>query len=213
MQGSPIKKNILGKKFGYLTVISRIGKRGSRWLCKCFCGKEKYFYSSDLFTRHNTSCGCMDGKAMFIHGLWKTRFRRIYDGMRKRCKVKNNDNYHRYGGRGIKLMWKDCLSFKNDMYESYLVHVEKFGENETQIDRINNDGNYCKENCRWVTRKEQSRNTSQNVLVPYNGIEITVTEYCELTGKKRHTIYGRLKRGWGLDRVLTEKIHVECYHG
>lgn len=84
--------------------------------------------------------------------------------IKRRCKYKNQDNFKYYGGKGIEVVWKNYKDFKNDMYESYLEHLRLFGHKNTTIDRINNSKNYCKENCRWATAKEQVSNRSNTVV-------------------------------------------------
>lgn len=91
------------------------------------------------------------------------RFKSVYNSMVSRC---NNKNNPRYGGRGIRVEWKSFDDFKNDMYETYLLHITnnlcKYGRN-TSIERVNNDGNYSKGNCTWATRQEQAKNKGTNV--------------------------------------------------
>lgn len=105
---------------------------------------------------------------MLIHWLRKRggnqRFAGIFNAINQRCNNPNHKNYPLYWWRGIKNEWPDVLSFKNDMYPSYLEHVNKYWEKNTSIDRINPNWNYNKENCRWATQKEQLNNLRTNVV-------------------------------------------------
>jgi hypothetical protein len=80
----------------------------------------------------------------------------IFNAMRRRCKYPSQKSYKYYGGKGIIVEWNKYLDFKNDMYGSYLEHISIYGKRETTIDRIDSDKNYCKENCRWATYKQQA---------------------------------------------------------
>ncbi len=139
------------------------------------------------------------------HGLSGTRFYNIWDIMKKRCRDKNRECYKYYGGKGIIVCeeWKTCMSsFKNDMYESYLEHVKEHGEMNTTIDRINNNGNYCKENCRWATRKEQNNNFGMNKFLTYKEETLNITQWADKLGFSRTTLYNRLQQGWSTKRTL-----------
>ncbi len=107
------------------------------------------------------------------HGMSKSRIASIYSNMRTRCTNPNVLAFRNYGGRGIKCLWVSFLSFKEDMYESYLEHVAKYGEKNTEIDRINNNDNYYKENCRWVSRAE-------NCLNRRNTLNLEDCEVCKV---------------------------------
>lgn len=100
-------------------------------------------------------------KLIAQYGELYYRFR----GIKNRCQNKNQKDYHYYGGRGIKCEWKTYQDFKNDMYESYLEHKKIYGKNNTSLDRIDNNGNYCKENCRWATLKEQYKNKRNTISI------------------------------------------------
>lgn len=133
------------------------------------------------------------------------RLRNLWSGMKQRCYNPKNLRYNCYGGRGIKVCerWLDYYNFQEDMYESYLEHVAEFGEKDTTLDRIDVNGNYCKENCKWSTKKEQANNKTTNIFTPTGE---TLFNYCKRTGINYNTVRGRLKDGWTLEKALSEPI-------
>lgn len=152
--------DITGKRFGKLVTIKFVERKGRnyRWLFKCDCGKEKMIYKNHILgKRTQIDCGC-DKQFKRRQPLFGTKFYHTFYLMKQRCENINNPNYFRYGGRGIEVVWKSFTSFKEDMYRSFLKHNNKHGGRNTSIERIDNDGNYCKENCKWATQKEQSLN-------------------------------------------------------
>ena len=122
------------------------------------------------------------------------RLRCIHDHMKQRCSNKNNTVYHCYGGRGIKVCkeWQEYLPFKK-------WSLENGYKDNLQIDRINNDGDYAPDNCRWITITEQSRNRSTNVT--YKG-ECSYDGSVRLGGNPR-LISRRLRLGWTLEKAFT----------
>ena len=169
------RKDITGQKFGRLTAIrfSEMKKKRSYWVFRCECGVEKIIYAQCVTAKNGStkSCGCLsrenNRKARhlthgFSRGGKRNRFFVIWEGISNRCKNKKNDNYFWYGGRGTKNEWNTIERFRDDMYESYLKHVAEYGEKQTTIDRINNNGNYCRDNCKWSTWKEQQNNRRNN---------------------------------------------------
>lgn len=115
-----------------------------------------------------------------IHGLSHTRIDNIYRAMKSRCYNKNNAKYHRYGARGIKM----CDSWLNDK-SAFFTWAFNNGYNEDlTIDRINNNGDYCPENCRWVNLSEQANNKSTNVIIAFEGDFYTMAEFCRKYGLK-----------------------------
>ena len=127
------------------------------------------------------------------HGLSNTRFFFIYGNLVRRCNSIKNNRYYRYGARGIQCEWKNFIEFRDDMYESYLLHCKQYGEDNTQIDRISNKGNYCKKNCRWATLVEQARNRGNTIIIKIDGEEKSLREWCLIYKKPYKTIYARVK--------------------
>lgn len=152
---------MVSMRFGKWIVVSEApkqeGRRSKFYLCRCDCGTEKV-HRSDTLTRGGSTackpCGLVkSNNAKFKHGMSKSPTYVIWQGMHNRCKNKAHTRYHCYGGRGIKVdkRWDSFQNFLKDMGEC---------PPGLQIDRINNNGNYCPENCHWVTPKENANNRS-----------------------------------------------------
>lgn len=200
--------DITGHKYGRLTVLYEdleyLG-RGRKWVCKCDCGTIKSYFMSNLRSKRNTpkTCGCIfhDGTLKKgTHNMRNSRLYCIWRSMKQRCLVTTSTAYHNYGGRGISICqeWIDNFkSFRDWAYSS------GYSDNLT-IDRINNDGDYCPENCRWISKKAQCSNKRTNVFFEYNGEIHTLTEWSEITGLNRHTIAYRINHNWPKDKILIE---------
>ena len=141
----------------------------------------------------------------------KTRFYVIWRGVVSRCTNKNYFKYKNYGGRGIRVCkrWESFENFRDDIYTSYLEHIKQFGESQTSIDRINNDGNYEPLNCRWATYRVQNRNTKQNHWIEFNGQRMVLTDWAKKLEIKPTTLLKRIIK-WPLERALTEPINKNC---
>lgn len=120
---------------------------------------------------------------------------RTWSGMIQRCKNPNEPAFNRYGGRGITVC-DDWLNF-----EGFLADMGERPKGKS-LDRIDNNGGYCPENCRWATRKEQSNNTRTNRRITYKGKTKTLAEWSRCTGIKPSTLRTRLWRGWSIRRAL-----------
>lgn len=164
--------NIQSKRFGRLIALEMIerDKNGKQiWNFRCDCGKSKLLLKEAVVGGRIQSCGCLFiekakflGKSHERHGMSRTNFYNIFNSIRSRCTNPKVRNYHRYGARGIQCLWKDFTEFYKDMYASYVRHKKIFGGRNTSIERVNNEGNYCKSNCKWATMKEQQNNRNNN---------------------------------------------------
>lgn len=188
--------DLTGQRFGRLTVLSLAKiERKTYWYCKCDCGKETISDSSSLRTGHKKSCGCLHDdlsrerltKMNETHGESKTRLYKIWVDIKKRCYRKTFWAYDRYGGRGITLCdeWHDYTVFRDWCIANGYA-------DDLTIDRIDNDGNYEPSNCRWVDRKTQANNKSNVRHITYNGETKTVSEWAEIIGVNRQTLYNRI---------------------
>lgn len=179
-----------GRRFGRLVVQKDIRRTDMpinrhHWCeCLCDCGNTCLVEYRKLVSGDTKSCGCLYEEAVkygsITHGMSKTRFWRIYTNIGLRCNNPKDLNYLNYGGRGIKCLWNSFEEFKEDMYGSYLEHVEEYGENNTSIDRIDVDGDYCKENCRWATQQEQANNKRNNIYLYYGNHKYTLPDLARL---------------------------------
>lgn len=133
-------------------------------------------------------------KKAYINGV-REKLHRVWDAMIQRCTNPNTSGYKYYGGRGIKVCddWFDYQKFYRDMGDP---------PKGMQIDRIDNNGNYTKSNCRWATAKTNQRNKRDNHKIKYKGKELCLEEWAEVTGQKANTILTRLRRGWSVGEAL-----------
>lgn len=153
------EKNLLWMRFWSLTAINRLRCWWSGiwiiWQCRCKCWKIIEKSTRELLNWKNQSCWCYRKKSYW---LVKTQFYYKYNDIRCRCENEKAYSYHIYWGRGIKCERKTFQDFYKDMYDSYVEHCKKYWKENTTIDRINSNWNYCKENCRRATYKEQANN-------------------------------------------------------
>lgn len=190
-------RNLTNQRFGRLIAIEKVNKTGqSQWLCKCDCGNVTIVASNNLIRKNTLSCGCYQkdrtSKTKKIHGDAHTRLYNIWSGMRRRCLCKSEPAFKNYGGRGVTVCKEWQESFVN-----FKVWALKNGYSEDlTIDRIDVVGNYCPENCRWATLKQQENNRRDNVCVTVNGETHTLAEWSEITGISYNTITKRRYRGW-----------------
>lgn len=202
-------KDLTGQRFGRLLVVSRAESKNGRtcWNCLCDCGNTCIVRKSELLSGDTQSCGCLfkeyahTPKKYFDHEN-KCRLYRIWQAIKNRCYNHNIPQYKDYSGRGITVCeeWKDdYLAFRNWALNN--------GYNDTlSIDRIDVNGNYCPENCRWTDVKTQCRNKTNNHLLTYNGETHTVVEWSEIIGISENALFSRLYRGWSVEKALSTPL-------
>lgn len=196
------------KKYGRLTIVRQLdisedGKK--RYLCKCECGKETIVFAENLLSGHTKSCGCLkkeiiEAGAHTTHGLSKTRIYRIWKGMRKRCKNPNDSNYHKYGGRGIKV----CSEWDSDFLSFYYWAMENGYDDSLSIDRIDNNKGYSPDNCQWSSEARQANNRRSNHLVTIDNKTHSINEWSKIVGISTVVIYKRIKQGMTEVEAITK---------
>jgi hypothetical protein len=198
--------DLTGKRFGKLTVVSFAYMRGTRsyWNCICDCGNEKIAGIDHLKNGDIVSCGCVQKSTLppshKKHGMSNTRLYTIWALMKYRCYNPSRREYHNYGGRGIKVCdeWMEFDSFMRWAFNN------GYSENLT-LDRIDNDGNYCPENCRWVDRKAQQNNRRSNRLITFKGITKNITQWASDNNLPYYVLKKRLDvLGWSFERAISE---------
>lgn len=199
----------IGQRFGSLVVIDYFGKTkhyNKKYLCECDCGKKRIIFESNLLRGKSTSCGCQR-KNNLTHGMANTPAYFAWKNIINRCDYPKADSYKYYGARGITYdpKWASFEGFWKDMGDSYI-------EGST-IDRIDNNGNYSKENCRWVDAKEQARNKRNNHLLTYKGKTKPLIVWAEELGISRQTLQSRLtQRGWSVEKSLSTPVKTQYRH-
>ncbi len=155
-----------GIKYGRLTLIENVNKKGRYfWKCRCDCGKITYLKAGQIGTNTN-SCGCYKIESHRTHNESKTRLYNIWCMMKARCYRKSSGSYSNYGARGITV----CEEWKNS-YESFKEWALENGyADNLSIDRIDCNGNYCPENCRWADNSTQVNNRRPFGKIPITGI-------------------------------------------
>lgn len=200
-------KDITGQKFGRLTAVRIHLEPGARtkWLCRCECGKEKVIPLGSLTSGRGKSCGCLrrenTSKTFRKHGLMDEPLYSTWISMRSRCRNKKNPSYKRYGSRGIDVCpeWDDFRSF----YKWAMTNGYKAG---LSIDRIDNDGNYEPNNCRWADKETQANNTSKNVFLEIEGITRTISEHAKHYGMDYSHLYYRYESGFREEQLIAPSM-------
>ncbi|MCR4329589.1 MAG: hypothetical protein NUV65_03510 [Candidatus Roizmanbacteria bacterium] len=128
----------------------------------------------------------------------RSKFYKLWVGVNRRVGKQKN-----YRNIIISDEWREFQAFFDDMFNSYCEHVNKYGEKHTTIERIDRNGNYCKENCVWATQKVQANNRSSNVYIFYNGETKSISDWARKLGISRQALAQRIEKGWSLDKIFS----------
>jgi hypothetical protein len=206
--------DLTGQKFNRLTVLALHHKDmrfRAYWTCQCDCGNVIIVRSDCLRSGNTKGCGCLQPEASrknllqytFRHGEHGTRLYNIWRGMLYRCRTKNPKSGANYSMRGIRVCeeWKDFLNFK----QWALSHGY---DDSLTIDRIDVDGDYEPNNCRWANMLEQQNNRRDTIYVTFAGLNQPLRSWARQIGISPLALYQRIyKAHWPIERALTENVH------
>ena len=201
------KDDLVGLKYGRLVVTGLADKKAGRrlhWECSCECGGFIVVRGSELKAGNTVSCGCYNRQAasarLLTHGFCRFPEYSIWTGLVLRCTDPKIKQYPDYGGRGITVC-EEWLSFEN-----FYRDMGPRPSRQHSLDRKDNNGNYCKDNCRWATMKEQQNNRRSNRILELGGESLTMSQWSDKIGIRPGTILARLSSGWSVERALTQPL-------
>lgn len=208
--------DLSGRRFGRLTAMEYAGRKNGRtlWRCLCDCGNETITGYSNLLNGITKSCGCLGMETRIrtghnnrtsasmslcdnlrshpLYGLWLSMLTRCYN-KKHRC-------YKHYGGRGIKV----CERWlpKNMGFENFLNDIGERPSTEYTLDRVDVNGNYCPENCRWANHAQQANNKTNSVIVYYHNIRTPLKEICDRLGMNYSTVAHQIQKGFDINAII-----------
>lgn len=199
-----VKIDLKGHIYGDLEVIRIVVDepgRKKKWLCKCKCGNECIVAGSNLRNGHTKRCSeCgykMTSKKNMVHGKTRTKLYYVWRGILNRCENKKFKSFLDYGARGISVCedWHDPKKF--------FEWAEESGYHDgLEIDRKDTNGNYCPDNCRWITRKENANNKRNNKIIEHNGESKTLAEWARYYDVNYKNLSRNLKKGYSLEEAV-----------
>lgn len=220
--------DISGQRFGRLVAIEHAGRvvnkngfRTTLWRCKCDCGNESVVRYPLLVSGNTRSCGCLErenkerivrlsqetnlksASVDFYNGnLDNHPLRLIWKSMLTRCNNSHAKSYTHYGARGIKV----CERWQRDNngFENFVNDMGERPTPEHTLDRIDYNGDYCPENCRWATPAEQANNKTDNVYIKVGGKQITAKQFCKMLGLNYWVAIKQIQRGYDINLIAKD---------
>ena len=203
---------MIGKKYNKLTVIKvddeRSNEKRKYYLCQCECGNMKSVRSDCLKSGQVKSCGCLNYKSRG-DGRTKEKLYHVWASMKNRCNNPNDPHFKDYGGRGIRVCekWNGSHSYPEFKKWAY----ENGYKEGLSIDRIDVNGDYCPENCRWVSQKVQTRNLRCNISITYKNETHILSDWAEILNVNVNTLYSRIvKLDWDIDKAFETSTENCC---
>lgn len=205
----PRRIDLTGKRYGRLTVVEYAGKTNNGktlWKCNCDCGEIAIIRSDRLKSGETKSCGCerkeKSAERMTIHGNSCKRLYKIWRGIINRTSNPKTKVYERYGARGILI----CEEWKKSFETFERWALENGYEDTLTIDRINSNGDYCPENCRWTDWKTQENNRRNVKKFLYNGEVKTIPELAEKADIRTETLRERINNGMEIHNAVEKPV-------
>lgn len=213
-------RDLKGQQFGKLIVIHQVERPANTrcknifWLCRCTCefGNSIIVPSNKLISGHTKSCGCyqkeMASRSNSTHMQTKTKLYSIWQAMKRRCYYTKDLRFKSYGERGIIV----CEEWLHN-YEAFRDWALSHGFDENlSIDRIDVNGNYTPDNCRWTSMKIQQNNKANTRFFKHNGESHTLSEWSTITGINYKVLHARMnKLNWSIEKALTEPLRSKKY--
>ena len=207
--------DLTGQRFGRLVVIregERTPQRRIKWLCQCDCGSQVVVDGVSLRRGVSQSCGCLRAelakRKFTTHGGRSSRIYKIFHDAKQRCYNQSNPDYQHYGGRGIAI----CEAWLQDFAIFQDWALQSGYHTGLTLDRMDVDGPYSPENCRWVSMKVQQNNKRNNHRITFRGETHSISEWADITGIPYYTLHSRIvKLNWSVAKALTEPVQHK-YH-
>lgn len=180
-------KDLTGQRFGRWTVLhfQDTARKMTRWACRCDCGREVIVLGNSLRRRLSVSCGCSRWK----HGRRTVNEYKAWHAARSRCTNPSNEHWAEYGGRGITM----CERWQQSFDEFFRDMGPR--PDGLSLDRIDNDGPYSPENCRWASQLTQQSNRRTTLTATHNGETLTIKEWARRSGERYRTLLYRIENG------------------